>query len=76
MLRACVEDVNVGVLVMECFVQYTASEASSFEHPADKGLELDITVIELVRDWSSQLHLVGLEAERSVRLLSESYVER
>jgi hypothetical protein len=52
MLCAVVEHVDILVLVVQCFVQYSTSKSCPLKHASDKGLEFDIAVIELVWDWA------------------------
>ena len=61
---AAVKVVDALVLVMECLVQNSTSQALGLEHARDKWLKFDVAMVELPRDRSSQLHLNGLEAKR------------
>lgn len=62
MLSLAVKHVYPLVLVMQRLVQEPPADALAGEHASDKRLELDVTMVQLGRDGTAQLQLVGLEA--------------
>jgi hypothetical protein len=52
------------MLMVQRFVQEEAPNAFASEHSFYEGLELDVAMVEISRNWTTKLKLVGLEAVR------------
>ena len=58
------------MLVVEGTIKDAAFDRVRGEHTCNERAKFDVAVIELVRNGTSELHLVGLEAEVSVNICS------
>lgn len=54
--------VDSRMLMVKSTIENAAAERVRREHTGNEGSELDVAVVQLSWNWTSKLHLIGLEA--------------